>query len=96
VEGEALLDRILENTPLLEPHQVEPKLGHEEVSVAEAKPVPPIERPSPEPEDSKEGFQPSNLPYFEDEFFEDFRNNSNYACQKRPPVLVTHPKPVTP
>jgi hypothetical protein len=30
VEGEALLDRILENTPLLEPLWVEPELNHEE------------------------------------------------------------------
>jgi hypothetical protein len=51
VEGEALLDRILENTPPLEPLRVEPELNHEEVSFAEAEPVPSIERPSPEPED---------------------------------------------
>jgi hypothetical protein len=51
VEGEALLDRILENTPPLEPLWVEPELNHEEVSFAEAKPVPSIERPSPKPED---------------------------------------------
>jgi hypothetical protein len=35
-----------------------------------------------------------DLPYFEDEFFEDFRNTSNYACQKRPPVPVTPLEPL--
>jgi hypothetical protein len=88
-KGEALLDCILENTLPLEPLQVEPKLSHEEVSLAVAEPIPSIERPSPEPEDSKEGFQPSDLSYFEDEFLEDFENTLNYACQKRPPVPVT-------
>jgi hypothetical protein len=34
-EGEALLDRIIENTPPLEPIQVEPLLRHEEASLAE-------------------------------------------------------------
>jgi hypothetical protein len=33
-EGEALLDWILENTPPLEPIQVEPLLWHEEASLA--------------------------------------------------------------
>jgi hypothetical protein len=37
--------------------------------LAEAEPIESIERPSPEPEDPEEGFQPSDLPYFEDEFF---------------------------
>jgi len=38
VEGEAHLDRILENTPPLESLRVEPKPKHEEVSSADAKP----------------------------------------------------------
>jgi hypothetical protein len=88
-EGEALLDRILENTPPLEPLHVEPMSIPEEVSSAEAKPSPLIQRPSPEPEDLEEGFQPSDLSLFEDDFFEDFRNTSNYSCQKKPPVPVT-------
>ena len=90
VEGETLLDRILENTPLLEPLHVEPKTSHEKVSSAEAEPITPLERPSPEPEDLEEGSQPLDLPYFEDEFFKDFGNASKYSCQKRPPVPVTH------
>ena len=57
-EGEALLDRILENTPPLEPLRVEPMLSPEEVSSAEAKPTTSIQTPSPEPEDLEEGFQP--------------------------------------
>ena len=48
-KGEALLDRILENTPPLEPLRVEPESSHEEVSSAESKPLPPIQRPSPKP-----------------------------------------------
>jgi hypothetical protein len=73
---------------------VEPDLSHEEVSSAEVEPIESIERPSPEPEDLEEGFQPSDLPYFEDEFFEDFGNTSNYACQKRPPVPVIPCEPL--
>jgi len=88
-EGEALLDRILENTPALEPLHVEPVFGHEEASSAEAEPTTYIQEFSPEPEDPEEGFQPSDLPPFEDDLFEDFGNTSNYSCQKKPPVPVT-------
>ena len=94
MEGEALLDRILENTPPQEPLRVEPELNHEDVSLAKAEPIASLERPSPEPEDPKEGLQPSDLSYFEDEFFENFRNTSIYACQKRPPVPVTPLNPL--
>ena len=87
-EGEALRDHILENTPPLEPLHVEPELNYKEVSSAEAKPITSLERPSTKPKYPKEGFQPSDLPYFEDEFFKDFRNTSNYACQRRPPIPV--------
>jgi len=80
VEGESLLDRILENTPLLEALRVEPELCHVEVSSAVAEPVSPLERPSLKPEDSEEGSQPSDLPYFEDDFFEEFKNTSKYSC----------------
>jgi len=89
VEGEALLDRILENTPPLEPICVEPELSYEEVSLAEAEPITPLDRPSPKPKDLEEGSQPSDLPYFEDKFFEDFKNASKYSCQKGPSVPVT-------
>ena len=50
-KGEALLDRILENTPPLELLRVEPELSHEEVSSAEAEPKTFLERPSLKPED---------------------------------------------
>jgi hypothetical protein len=89
VEGEALLDCILENTPPLEPLHVEPEPIHEEVSSAEAELVTSIERPSPEPKDLEEGFQPLDFSFFEDDIFEDFGNTSNYGCQKRPSVPVT-------
>jgi hypothetical protein len=83
---------------LLEPLYVELDPIHEEVSLAKADPVTPIERPSPEPKDLEEGFQPCytnrehslvRIPFLEDNIFEDFGNTSNYGCQKRPPVLVT-------
>jgi hypothetical protein len=91
-EGQALLDHILENTPPLEPLRVEPKLIHEEVSSVEAKPVTSIDRPSPEPKDLEEGFQPLDFPFSEDDIFEDFENTSYYGCQKRPPIPVTPSK----
>jgi hypothetical protein len=92
MEGEALLDRILENTLSLEPLRVEPELIHEEVSSAEAEPITSIERPSPKPKDLEEGFQPLDFLFFEDDNFEDFRNTSKYKCQRRPPVPVTPSK----
>jgi hypothetical protein len=79
-KGEALLDRILENTPQLEPICVEPKPILEEVSSAKAETIRPLERPSLEPKAQDEGFQPSDLPYFEDDLFEDFGNILNYEC----------------
>ena len=93
MEGEARLDRILENTPLLEPLCVELELSHEEVSSAEVEPITSLERPSLEPE-SKEGFKPWNLSYFEDELLEEFRNTSKYSCQKKQPVPVTPLEPL--
>jgi hypothetical protein len=63
VKGEALLDHILENTLPLEPLRVEPEPIHEEISLAKAEAITPIERPSPEPKDLEEGFQPSNFPF---------------------------------
>ena len=86
-EVEVLLDRILQNTPPLETPRVEPMLSHEEVSLAEAEPTLSIQEPSPEPEDPKEGFQPLDLPPFEDDLFEDFGNTSNYSCQKNHKLL---------
>ena len=42
----------------------------------------------------QEGFQPSDLPYFEDDLFEDFEDTLKYSCQKRPPVPVTPLEPL--
>jgi len=89
VEGEALVDRILENSPPLEPLRIEPELNHEEVSLAKVKPIASLERPSSKLEEPEEGSQPLDLPYFEDVFFKDFRNTSKYSCQKRPPIPIT-------
>ena len=69
-------------------------LSPEEVSSAKAEPTTSIQTPSPEPEDPEEGYQPSNLPYFEDHFFENFRDTSRYSCQKKPVVLVTPLEPI--
>jgi len=63
--------------------------SHEEVSSAKAKPTFSIQETSPEPEDLKGGLQPSDLPPFEDDLFDEFGNTSNYLCQRRPPVPVT-------
>ena len=73
-EGEALLDRILENTPPLEPLLVEPMFRHEEASSTKAEPTTYTQESSPEPKDLEDGYQPSDLPPFEDDLFEDFRN----------------------
>ena len=64
-------------------------LNHEEVCLAKAEPTLSIQELFPEPEDPEKGLQPSDLPPFEDELFEDFGNTSNYLCQRRPPVSVT-------
>jgi hypothetical protein len=85
-KGEALLDQILENTPPLEPIQVEPLLRHEEASSAEVELSLPKEELLPEPEDPKEDPEPIDLPPFDDDLFEDFGNTSNYFCQKKPPT----------
>jgi hypothetical protein len=76
-EGEALLDRILENSPPLEPIRVEPEEKHEEVSSAEAETNTSIERPSPEPE-----AQDKVLSYFEDEFFEDLETPRSMVAKR--------------
>jgi hypothetical protein len=57
--------------------------------LAETKPIKPLERPSPKLEDLEEGFQPTDLSYFEDDFFDAFRNTLKYSCQKKPPVSIT-------
>ena len=84
-EGEALLDRILENTSFTETlPSVEPS-SCEEVPLIESASLPltnpdSTTEPSPElvmPEEQE--IQPSALPFeFEDDLFEDYRNTSNY------------------
>jgi len=84
VEGEALLDRILENTSSTEPLRVEPKSSHEEVSSAEFEPLLPTlldstVGPSPELGTLEEEIQPPELPFFKEELFKDFGNTLNYS-----------------
>jgi hypothetical protein len=62
---------------------------HEEASSAKTEPTSYIQESSSKPEDPEEGFQPSNLPPFEDDLFKDFKNTSNYLCQRKPPVPAT-------
>ena len=89
MEGEALLDRILENTPPLEPLHVEPESSHAEVSSVDAKSIAPIQRSSPKQEDPEEGFQPSDFPFFENDLLKDFGNTLKYSYQKKPLVPFT-------
>jgi hypothetical protein len=63
-------------------------LSHEKVSSVEAEPTLSTQEPLPKPKDPEEGLEPLDLPPFEDDLFEDFRNTLNYLCQRRPPVLV--------
>jgi hypothetical protein len=86
-EGEALLDRILENTPPLEPIRVEPEPCHEDASSAETEITPPSETPSPEPHIPKESL--SGLPYFDYNFHDDFGNYSKYDKKNINRVQVT-------
>jgi hypothetical protein len=58
---------------------------HEEASSAKAKLSLPKEELLPKPEDPKEDPKPIDLSPFDDDLFEDFRNTSNYLCQKKPP-----------
>ena len=69
-------------------------LSHEEVSSVEVEPKLSIQEPSPELEDLEEGLQPSDLPPFEDDLFEDFGNALKYSCQKKPPVPITPLSPL--
>ena len=89
-----LLDRILENTPPLEPLCLEAQLNHKEVSSSEAEPITSLKRPSHKPEDLEEGFHPLDLLYFEDDFFKEFKNTSKYSYQKRPLVPITPLEPL--
>jgi len=88
-EGEALLDLILENTPPLEPLRVEPEPEIEEVSIASTDNTP-IETSPTISGPPKEDFQPSDLPFFEDDLFKDFENTSKYSCQRKPQVATAN------
>ena len=85
MEGEALLDHILEITSSTKPLRVEPKSSHEEVSSAKFEPLLPTLLdstlgPSPKLGTLEEEIQPAELPFFKEELFKDFGNTSNYSC----------------
>jgi len=77
-EGEALLDRILENTPPLEPLRVELESCFEEVYSAEAETNAQPETSSPELDELRENPLPYDLPCFDNDFIDDFGNYSKY------------------
>ena len=84
-EGEALLDRILENTSFTETFLLVEPSSCEEVPLIELASLPltnpdSTTEPSPEPgKPEEEEIQPSAFPFeFEDDLFEDYRNTSNY------------------
>jgi len=81
-EGEALLDRILENTPPLEPLCVELEPCFEEVSSVEAETNAQPETSSPEPDELRENPLPYALPCFDDDFIDNFGNYSKYNKKK--------------
>ena len=99
-EGEALLDRILENTSFTETLPAAESSSHEEVPLVEyTKPpsdlVEPTTESSPEPETmEEEEIQPPEFPFnIEEGIFQNFGNTSMYPREKRPPVPRD---PVTP
>ena len=91
-EGEALLDRILENTRPLEPLHVELESCFEEVSSAEAETNAQHEISSPVLDELRENPLPYALPCFDDDFIDDFGNYSKYNKNKINQVRVT-PEP---
>ena len=93
-KGEALLDRILENTSFTETLPATGSSSHEEVPlVVSTSPSPthlePTTEPSPEPETmEEEEIQPPEFPFnIEEDGFQNFGNTSMYPREKRPPVL---------
>jgi len=88
-EGEALLDRILENTPPLEPLRVELEPCFEKVSLAEAETNAQPETSSPELDELRENLLPYALPCFNDNFIDDFGNYSKYNKKKINHVRIT-------
>lgn len=87
LEGEALLDKILENTSTNEPLRVELK----EVTLAVSEPETPTLSdltPLPELEIPNEEIQ-LEFSLLEDDLFEDFGNTSKYKYERRPPIPVT-------
>ena len=95
-EGEALLDRILENTSFTETLPLVEPSSCKEVPLIELASSPlnnPDSTTEPSPRPGKledEEIQPS----VEDDLFEDYRNTLNYLYQKRPPVPVGPTRPL--
>ena len=92
-EGEALLDRSLENTSFTETLRAAGSSSHEEVPLVDStnpppNPIEPTSESSPEPETmEEEEIQPPEFPFnIEEDVFQNFGNTSMYPQEKRPPV----------
>jgi hypothetical protein len=99
-EGEALLDRIRENTSFTETLPAAESLSHEEVPFVDStnsppNPIEPTTEFSNKPETmEEEEIQPPEFPFnIKEDVFQIYRNTSMYPCEKRPPVPRD---PVTP
>ena len=100
-EGEALLDRILENTSFTETLPGAGSSNHEEVPLVDSTSrspthLEPTTEPSPEPEMmEEEEIQPLEFPFnIEEDIFQNFGNTSMYPCEKRtsvPKETITPP-----
>jgi hypothetical protein len=95
-EGEALLDRILENTSFIETLSAAESSSHEEVPLVDYTNPPsdlvePTTESSPEPETTEEEeIQPPEFSFnIEEDVFQNFGNTSMYPREKRPPVPGT-------
>ena len=92
-EGEALLDRILENTSFTKTLPAAESSSHEEIPLVDStiplpNPIEPTTESSPEPETmEEEKIQPPEFPLnIEEDVFQNYGNTSMYPREKRPPV----------
>ena len=102
-EGGAVLDRILDNAPFVEPIEPPPEEAKRLEEPSTSEPSSDLDtsissnvEPSPEPGISKEGeIQTSIIPFeFEDDCYEDFGNTSNYQRRPKPPIPISPPDPL--
>nr|AAR89045.1 putative reverse transcriptase [Oryza sativa Japonica Group]ABF97688.1 retrotransposon protein, putative, unclassified [Oryza sativa Japonica Group] len=90
VEGRELLDLILENDSFGRSEAIpEVEIIHEEPLHVGSEPDSTAESSSQSQEPEEEQIHPTEIPFqFEEDFFEDYGNTSNYSCEKRPLTRV--------